>query len=110
MTTPAALRPEPVDPETVFLAEVREAFDGQERAFSATIVQHLNREGGSWTQKLLSTRLARYGVTAELLRIGAQGPLRGYRRDNLTNTWETYLSAARKPPTQPPRRHPPHPQ
>jgi hypothetical protein len=81
---------EKLSPQTQLLADIREMFDeaGTATLPGAVIVDKL---GGSWSGKLVASRLRPYGVSPTTIRHQNQ-VARGYRREDFETAWETYLS------------------
>lgn len=86
-------REEKMTPESQLLSDIRDAFDtaGTKVLPGAAIVDALNSDGGSWTGKLLASRLRPFGVQPTTIRFKNQ-VARGYRRMDFEAVWETHLS------------------
>lgn len=80
---------EKLSPQAQLLADIRDMFDeaGAKTLPGAVIVEKL---GGSWTGKLVASRLAPYGIKPTTIRHANQVS-RGYRREDFEGAWESYL-------------------
>lgn len=80
---------EKLSPQAQLLSDIRDMFDetGHKTLPGAYIVEKL---GGSWTGKLVASRLQPYGVKPTTIRHQNQ-VARGYRREDFESAWESYL-------------------
>lgn len=84
---------EKLTPQSQLLSDIRDVFnrDGGKVVTSAAIVDALNEDGGSWTGKLVASKLLPFGIKPTTIRRGNKVD-RGYRRMDFESTWETHLS------------------